>query len=271
LKGIQNLARRKLAWLIAFLLLLVFIPSGLAIGRDVIRARRAERAERARYAELARQNKQIKQAETARRSVEETVRNALGFKPANVSMAEYPDIAGVFVASLTSEYSPAALAHIQAGDVLIELAGQPVRNSGELAQVLDPLKPGAEVGVKLYRDGENVTSTIRIADRSTPPVQPKTEPRDQGFLGLGDVTRRCCIPGTRKWGLEVHRVIDNSPADLAGLQLGDLITEFDGHSMLTPEEFARRIQITKPRSKVKVKFYRGSSAETVELIVGHGW
>ena len=113
--GLQNFARRKLVWLLAFLLLLVFIPSGLAVGRNVIRSRRAQRAEQARDAELARQRKQTKQAETARRSFEETVQNALGFKPADVSAAEYPDLHGIFVASLTSEYSPAALAHIQAG------------------------------------------------------------------------------------------------------------------------------------------------------------
>ena len=271
IKSLQNFARRKLVWLLAFLFLLVFIPTGLAIGRDVIRSRRAQRAEQARYAELARQRKQIKQAEIAHRSFEETVQNALGFRPAIVSVAEYPDLQGIFVASLTSEYSPAALAHVQAGDVLIEFGGQPVRNNGDLAQVLDPLKPGAEVGLKLYRDGESIASIIRIADRSTPPIQPKTEAKDQGFLGLGDVTRRCCVPGTRKWGLEVHRVIDNSPADLAGLQLGDLITEFDGRSILTPEEFSRRIQLTKPRSKVKVKFYRGNVPQTVELTLGHGW
>ena len=271
IKGFQKLAAKKIVWLLAFLLLLVFIPSGLAIGRSVIRSRRAARAEQARDAELARQRRQIKQAETAHRTFEESVRNALGFNPSNVSVAEYPDIQGIFVASLTSEYGPAAVAHIQAGDVLIEFGGQPVRNGIDLAQLLEPLKPGAEVGLKLYRDGERVASTIRIADRSTPPLQPKIEAREQGFLGLGDVTRRCCVPDTRKWGLEVHRVIDNSPADLAGLQLGDLITEFDNRSILTPEELGRRIQATKARSKVKVKFYRGNTPQTVELTLGHGW
>ena len=75
----------------------------------------------------------------------------------------------------------------------------------------------------------------------------------------------------KRWGLEVRRIIDNSPADLAGLELGDLITEFDGHPAVTPDEFARRILITKPRSKIKVKFYRGNEAKVVELILGHGW
>ena len=270
-RSIKNLLRRKIVWPLVFLLVSIFVVSGLAIGRGMVRSRRAHRAEQARETERIRQSQRTKQAGIALRSVEEQAQRALGFKPAEVLPGEYPDLQGVFVVSLTSEYSPAALSNIQAGDVLTELNGKPVPGTNELGQVLSTLKSGAEAGVKLYRDGETVAATIRVADRSLPPVQPKIEPRDQGFLGVGSVTRRCCAPGTKRWGLEVRRLIDNSPADLVGLQLGDLITEFDGHPTLTPDEFARRILATKPRTKVKLKFHRGNAAQIVELILGHGW
>jgi membrane-associated protease RseP (regulator of RpoE activity) len=268
---IRRLMRRKLAWLALFLLLVIFIPSGLVVGRSMVRAERAKRAEQAREAARIKQDRQIKQTEVARRASEDAIQKALGFKPEAVSQGEYPDVIGVFVASLTSDYSPAARAGIRAGDVLTEFGGKEVPGGIELAKTLEPLKAGSEVAIKLYRDGEVLTSSMRINDRTTPPIQPKIEPRDEGFLGLGDVTRRCCAPGTRKWGLEVRRVVDNSPADLAGLQLGDLITEFDGHPTLTPDEFARWIHAAKPRSKVKIKFYRGNTEQTVELTLGHGW
>ena len=268
---IKNLLRRKLVWLAMFLLLSLVIPIGLTIARDVVRSNRAERAERAREVAQAREIRNARQAEIARRSFEQSVQNALGFLPAAVSQAEYPDTQGVFVAGLISDISPAALAHIQAGDVLMEFNGQAVHNLADLAQILDPLKPGAEVAVKLFRDGAIVAARMRIADKALPPLQPRTEPRDQGFLGLGNVSRRCCIPDSRKWGLEVRRIIDNSPADLAGLQLGDLIVEFDQLATLTPDEFSRQIHAAKPRTKVKVKFFRGNTEKTVELMLGHGW
>jgi hypothetical protein len=268
---IKNLLQRKLVWLLALLLLFLFIGTGVTIGREAVRARRAHRAEQAREVEQARRSKQLKQAEITRRASEEAIQHAMGLVPANVLDVEYPDTQGVFVTSLTSDDSPAAVARIQAGDVLIELGDQPVRNSGELARVLSSVKPGSEVGVKLYRDEEIVSSRIRIASPSVTPFQAKTEPRDQGFFGVGDVGRRCCVSGTKRWGLEVHRIIDNSPADLAGLQLGDVITEFDKQTIRTPNELARRIHAVKPRSKVKVKFYRGTSEQSVELIIGHGW
>lgn len=268
---IKDLLQRKLFWLLASFLLILFIGTGATIGREVVRARRAHRAELAREAERARQSRQLKQAESARRSFDEAIQNAMGFVPGNLPDIEYPDLQGVFVTSLTSDDSPAAVARIQAGDVMIELGDQPVRNSGELSRVLSSVKPGSEVGVKLLRDEEPVVARIRIGSPTLPPFQAKTEPRDQGFLGAGDVGRRCCIAGTRRWGLEIHRIIDNSPADLAGLQLGDVIAEFDKQTIRTPDELARRIRAIKPRSKVKIKFYRGNVEQTVELIMGHGW
>lgn len=268
---IKNLLHRHFIWLIAFLLVFVFIGGGITIGRDVMRARRAERAERAQHAQKVTQDKQTKQIEIARRALEESVQNAFGFVASSISELEYPDTHGIFVASLTSDVSPAALAHIEAGDVLTELNDQPIRNNVELSKLLSALKPGAEVKVKLFRDDETVTSKIRVASQSVAPFQPQIEPRSQGFLGAGDVARRCCLPGTKKWGLEIHRVIDNSPADLAGLQLGDVITEFDKHTVRTPNELARRIHAAKPRSTVKVKFYRGGIEQTLDLTIGHGW
>lgn len=268
---IKRLIHQKLVWLLAVFLLFLFIGTGATMGRDAVRARRARRAEQARETERIRLTRQAKRAEDLRRTHEESIQNAMGFFPTSVSEVEYPDLPGVFVASLISDDSPAAIAHIQAGDVLIEVGDQPVRALGDLFRVLSAVKPGTEVGVKLYRDEEPLTTRIRIASSSVPPFQPKTEPRDQGFLGVGDVGRRCCVAGAKRWGLEVHRIIDNSPAELFGLQPGDVITEFDKQAIRTPDELARRIHTVKPRSKVKVKFYRGNTEQTVELIMGHGW
>jgi S1-C subfamily serine protease len=268
---IKNLLGHKLFLLLGAFLLLLFIGTGAIVTREVVRARRQQRAEDAREMERLRRQRQEKQAAVARRSNEDAIQNSMGFVPADLINAEYPDTQGVFVTSLTGDDSPAAVATIQAGDVLIEFGDQPIRNSGELARAVTSAKPGSELGVKLYRDEQPLSARIRIGSVTVPPFQTKTDPRTQGFLGVGDVKRRCCIPGSKRWGLEIHRIIDNSPADLSGLQLGDVITEFDKQMIRTPEELARRIRAVKPRSKVKVKFYRANTEQTIELIMGHGW
>src|SRR5262245_37044805 len=107
-----------------------------------------------------------------------------------------------------------------------------------------------------------------IADRALPPSQAKTELRDQGFLGILNSFRRP-LPGTKKWGVEVKELHINGPAKRSGLRPGDVITEFNGHSVKTPNEFNRHIRAVKPGSKVAVTFYRGVTEQKIEMIMGH--
>jgi S1-C subfamily serine protease len=207
----------------------------------------------------------------ARREYEITVQNALGFKQGVYSATEFPSVQGIFVNHLMSDDSPAALAKIQAGDLLMELNNQQVRNNIELSQVLESLETGQEVPVKLYRDGVTVSSRIKLADRAFPPPQPpKIEQRDQGFLGILDAFRRP-LPSKKQWGVEVKELHINGPAELFGLRSGDVITEFNGHPVKTPNEFNRRIRAVKPGSKIAVTFYRGNTQQKIELIMGHRW
>src|SRR5262249_51933879 len=234
---IKRLFEPKRNWLIILpllvLLLLVLAGTGITIGKNVLR-----RIVRERVADQVRRVQQAAQTQPGRISnadalADEAVQNGLGFVPADLSNDDYPDIDGIFVDSLTSDDGPAALAHIQAGDVLMEFGDKQISDSKDAAAALNTLRPGSEVSMKLYREGETISSRIRIADPARSPFQPRAKPGQQGFLGAGDVKRRCCIPGTKKWGLEIQRIIDNSPADLAGLQKGDIITEFDKHAIKT--------------------------------------
>jgi S1-C subfamily serine protease len=93
--------------------------------------------------------------------------------------------------------------------------------------------------------------------------------KDQGYIGVREATRRCCVPNGQKWGVEIKGTNDNSPADLAGLRAGDVITEYNGYPVRTAGEFNRRIRATKPRTKATVTFYRGNTKQTVEMILGY--
>src|SRR6202008_2595657 len=80
-----------------------------------------------------------------RHKYEEAVQNGLGFKQGVYSATEFPGIQGIFINYRMSDDSPAALANIQAGDLLTELNNQKVRNDSERSQVLESLEPGPEV------------------------------------------------------------------------------------------------------------------------------
>src|SRR4029450_2484804 len=128
--------------------------------------------------------------------------NALGLKVGEFPESEFQGVQGVFVNSLMSDNSPAAQAGVQAGDLVTDLNGQPVKDNETLGHILDSLKPGDEVGLKLYRDGKTVEARIHVADRSFAPFVPTIEERAQGYLGAREAVRRFCVPATKRWGLD---------------------------------------------------------------------
>jgi len=268
---IKLLLRKNVTWALIAVMLFTFVGLGIGIGRGMNRRRPVNWGEqRARPVRDGAAPANVDPA-IVRHKYEEAVQNALGFKQGAYSATEFPGVQGIFINNLMSDDSPAALAKIQAGDLMTELNKQEVRNDNELSQVLDSLKTGDVVPVKVNRDGNPIDLRIKIADRAFPPLQTKTEVDDQGFLGILDSSRRCCIPGTKKWGVEVKDLHVNGPAELFGLRPGDVITEFDGHPVKTPNEFNRHIRATKPGSKIALTIYRGKAEQKIELILGHRW
>jgi membrane-associated protease RseP (regulator of RpoE activity) len=266
------LLRPNLVWAMIFLMLFTFVGLGIGIGARMIGPRRQPGwSERAARGATGRMAPASEDPATARRNYEEAVQNALGFKQGVFSVQDFPDAQGIFVNHLMSDDSPAAVGKIQAGDLITELNNKPVSNNSELSEVLESLKTGDEVPVKVYRDGATISLRIKIANRDFPPLQPKTEAEDQGFLGILDSSRRCCIPGTKKWGVEVEELHLNGPAELFGLRPGDVITEFKGHPVKTPNEFNRHIRSLKPGSKIMVTLFRGNTELKIEVILGRRW
>jgi len=265
------LLRKNATWAVFAVLFFTFVVLGIGIGRGTSRRRPPNWGGQTARPVREGAAPAVVDPAIVRHKYEEAVQNALGFRQSAYSATEFPGVQGIFINNLMSDDSPAALAKIQAGDLITELNNQAVRNDNELSQVLDSLKTGDEVPVRVYRDGATIDLRIKIADRAFPPLQTKTEVDDQGFLGILDSSRRCCVPGTKKWGVEVKELHVNGPAELFGLRPGDVITEFNGRPVKTPNEFNRHIRAVKPGGKIVIVLYRGSAEQKIELILGHRW
>src|SRR5215813_3793946 len=150
---IKALLKQKLIWVLIALTLFTFVGFGIGIGSRIGRRRPGPWGGPAAHAPRDGARPAIVDPAIARHKYEEAVQNALGFRQGAYSATEFPDAQGIFINNLMSDNSPAALAKIQAGDLMTELNNQAVRNDNELSQVLDSLKTGDEVPVKVYRDG----------------------------------------------------------------------------------------------------------------------
>jgi serine protease Do len=68
-------------------------------------------------------------------------------------------------------------------------------------------------------------------------------------------------------GVVVKSVTGGYPAEKAGIKAGDIITEFDGSSTLTPYEFLAQIIRHNVGDKVNIKIYRNGSYLTISLVL----
>ena len=167
---------------------------------------------------------------------------------------------------------PADKAGLVGGDLITSFDGQVVHDEGEMTDLIRRTPIGKPVDVIYIRDGEPKTTkltTVSKEDFDRLGRDFRSRPEGRGLFGFDDGdTDRVAIPGTKIFGVKVNDILQSRPADLAGVKNGDVIIEFDGTPIRTPEELKSRVIRAIPYSTVKVVLMRG--AEKLEIPVKMG-
>jgi S1-C subfamily serine protease len=128
---------------------------------------------------------------------------------------------------------------------------------------------GKTVDVEYLRDGEKKTTkltTISQQDHSRLTREFERRPEGRAQFGYEDGdAERVAIPGTNMYGVKLGTILRSRPADLAGVKEGDIVTEFDGVPIRTPEEFLMRVRRALPYSTVKLVVMRGEGDQKEKL------
>lgn len=142
--------------------------------------------------------------------------------------------------------SPADLAGLQQGDVVIEYQGVKVEDGVALQRFVTRTAVGAKVSVKVIRDGREHEFTIRVGE------QPGQEQIAKGEVGEGDdilaglsvedldhdTAREFGVKGKAE-GVVVTRVRPDSRAEQAGLMPGDVIQTINRQPIKSVRDFAK--------------------------------
>ena len=95
-----------------------------------------------------------------------------------------------------------------------------------------------------------------------------------GFLGVSIETLTSQLRSAYNFvptqGAVVTQVESGSPADVAGLQEGDVITSLDGKPVTSADQLASAIQADKPGQSVSLGLYRGQAQLTVTATLASG-
>jgi serine protease Do len=130
--------------------------------------------------------------------------------------------------------SPGAKAGLKVGDVITELNEKPVSDAGELQVEVGQIRPGSTVHLKALRDGKSLDLPVTLEAMGKGDLDGESSGASHGKprwgLGLGDLTpdlRQQLQAGEDVHGAVIEQVTPGSPADNAGLQQGEVITEVD--------------------------------------------
>lgn len=103
------------------------------------------------------------------RSDGKVVRGYLGVQMATLPAAAREAIGdGVLLADVVPD-GAAEKAGLQRGDVVVEVAGKPVKEPQDLQRVIGTRKPGQEVVVGILRRGKAMTITVKLMERPSAP------------------------------------------------------------------------------------------------------
>jgi S1-C subfamily serine protease len=201
--------------------------------------------------------------------------------------------------------SPADLADLEKGDIVLSMDGKDVKGSQSLASEIRKRKPGQEVALKVERDGKTIEVKVKLAEypenearleleRAFPRlfVTPEVESRvlmapraktlpdlervfslaKRKYIGvfLNELTPELSEyfglkDGT---GLLVTKFAEKSPAQEAGLKVGDVVFKVDGVRVDAVAKLSEIIQDKKKGDKVKVEFLRDKKASSIDIPVG---
>jgi serine protease Do len=161
--------------------------------------------------------------------------------------------------------SPAAKAGLRPGDRMVSVAGKPVISYLHLLRRIALLAPGTSVKITVDRSGKKVDTVATLIER--PSVEALKAMAGAGRIdSLGMVVREL-TPETAKQigselGLLVAAVLPGGPAEMAGLQQGDVIVEVQKQRVTDLKAFRAALTSTE-EATVLVKYRRGETSQYV--------
>jgi serine protease Do len=168
-----------------------------------------------------------------------------------------PNTSGALILSVSADRA-ADKAGMKPGDVVVEFAGKPVKDSDSMVSMVVNTKPGTTVPIVVYRDNQRKSLNVTVeeldleaeqtlsARRRTPNAPEPPPPTPTGFgMTLDEITpelaRRLDLPA-RAAGAIVADVDRNSPAARGGVQPGDVILEVNRQKVANASQVTRELQ-----------------------------
>jgi serine protease Do len=182
-------------------------------------------------------------------------------------------VEGALVGDVTEASSPAALAGLRSGDVIVEFDGKAVTSPKQLTELVADTPVGESVKVKYLRDGKTETTTIKLGERPGrhQDAKARAEANDPGAgkLGISFTTVTSEIARALKLKISTGAVIENvqagSSAAEAGLRRGDVIHRVNRMPVVNGEDLSNAIRSLRGEKEIVLQIERDGKLSFVTV------
>jgi serine protease Do len=164
-----------------------------------------------------------------------------------------PSPEGVIVARVLPN-SPAEKGGLKDGDVIVRYEGEPVKNVRELLKKVARTRVGQKVTLRVIREGKERNVTVEVGER---PAELEAWGQRMEGTWRGLEVRRLTKELAERYGhptsegVIVSHVEPGSPADRAGLRVGDLLLEINRLPIASVQDFLQATAQVKGPALVK--------------------
>ncbi len=189
------------------------------------------------------------------------------------------DREGILVSDVVED-SPAEKAGIKPGDIIFKIDDLNIDDSGSLVDYVRKLDPGDKVRIHFLRDGKKKSETVKLEQRDVdvhkilsagkgepwvtafnvsgrPRIGVVVQPMDEDLASYFDVKE--------DEGVLVVRVVEDSPAEEAGLKGGDVIVEVADEKVESAEDIREAVGDFEAGDEVAVRVVRKGDTKTFKV------
>lgn len=180
---------------------------------------------------------------------------------------------GLYINGVYKGYG-AEKAGIKRGDLLLSVNSDPVQSFDEVVRTLDKHKPGDNVDVTVIRNNQSQKITATVSEYPEflkyYSMQWFREMEEKGFEGkIKRATLGAAIePVWDRYAVKVTGLSENSGAEKAGIETGDIILKMDNYEFATIEELKYYLSKYNPGDMVTLSILHNGEPRTVIVTLG---
>jgi len=174
---------------------------------------------------------------------------------------------GIIISKVVKN-SPAEKAGVRANDLLLELNGEKIYTMDQLTKMLENYQPGDKIKIEvIHSDGDKEKIKMELGAKDEVFQKPKIayvgiyldnlDEDDYEELGMKE-----------EYGIEIEKIVTDSPADKAGLKNEDVILKLNDNKVYTKDQFSHMLKSYKPKDKIILEIMREKKKNDVEIILG---